>query len=182
MNADRRQFLQSAAVLAASVAITGSRAPSAALAAEPLFDPKFAWPQFLGPQRNGKSPERGLLDKWPEGGPKVLWRVPGGVGMSGIVIDNNKALTMIERAGKQQLICLSADKGEEQWAREIAPAYRNQMGNGARATPTIAADRVFVFSGEGILAAVDFRDGKLLWSKNLLEELKGTQAEYGMAC
>src|SRR6516162_8257959 len=33
------------------------------------------WPQFLGPNRNGSSPETGLLTTWPADGPKVLWKV-----------------------------------------------------------------------------------------------------------
>ena len=31
------------------------------------------WPQFLGPNRNSTSPEKGLLRSWPENGPEVLW-------------------------------------------------------------------------------------------------------------
>ena len=38
------------------------------------------WPQYLGPQRNGVSPETGLARSWPEGGPQVLWTVPLGKG------------------------------------------------------------------------------------------------------
>ena len=142
----------------------------------------FTWPQFLGPQRNGISAETGLLDKWPAGGPREVWRKPGGVGMSGFAISRGRAITMIEREGKQQMISLSAEKGAEQWLCPIAPAYKNQMGNGTRATPTIAGERVFVFSGEGVLAAVNLADGKLLWSKNVLSELNAAQADYGMAC
>lgn len=33
------------------------------------------WPQFLGPERNGISPQKGILRSWPEGGPEVLWTV-----------------------------------------------------------------------------------------------------------
>ncbi|WP_254509766.1 PQQ-binding-like beta-propeller repeat protein [Anatilimnocola floriformis] len=143
---------------------------------------KFDWPQFLGPRRNGISAETGLLDKWPTGGPREVWRKPGGVGMSGLAISRGRVITMIERGGQQQVAALSADQGTEQWLCPIAPAYKNQMGNGTRATPTIAGERVFVFSGEGILAAVNLADGKLLWSKNLLSELNTPQADYGMAC
>ena len=32
------------------------------------------WPQWLGPQRDGVWRETGLLEKFPKGGPKVLWR------------------------------------------------------------------------------------------------------------
>jgi outer membrane protein assembly factor BamB len=56
------------------------------------------------------------------------------------------------------------------------------MGDGPRATPTIAGDRVFVFTGEGVLATVNFQDGKLLWSVKPLSVHSGEEAEYGMAC
>ncbi|WP_425615365.1 PQQ-binding-like beta-propeller repeat protein [Anatilimnocola sp. NA78] len=145
-------------------------------------DPAAEWPQFLGPQRNGISQETGLLEKWPSGAPKVVWRQAGGVGMSGLAISRGRVLTIIERAGKQQLIALSADKGTELWAAELAPAFRNAMGNGTRATPTIDGDLVFAFTGEGLLVAVDFASGKPVWTKNTLSLLKSEQAEYGMAC
>ena len=63
----------------------------------------------------------------------------------------------------------------------VAPEYRNGMGNGPRATPAIAGDQVFVFTGEGILAALNLNDGKPSWSHNVVEDLAGEVAEYGMA-
>ena len=140
------------------------------------------WPQILGPQRNGLSAETGLLDRWPEQGPKVVWRAAGGVGMSGLAVSRGRVLTMVQREGKQWLVALNAQSGDSIWQTAIAPEYRNAMGNGPRATPTISGDQVFVFTGEGILAAVDFRDGKPHWSHNVIAKLSGKEAEYGMAC
>ena len=65
------------------------------------------WPQFLGPQRNGISDETGLLDSWPDGGPKKLWRVPGGVGMSGIVVSRGRMVTLLQKDGEQRLVSLA---------------------------------------------------------------------------
>ena len=79
-------------------------------------------------------------------------------------------------------ISLDAKSGEQIWQTPLAPEYRNAMGNGPRATPAIAGDHVFVFTGEGILSAHNFQDGKQLWSHNVLKELSGKEAEYGMAC
>ncbi|MEI6500752.1 MAG: hypothetical protein WCP21_06965, partial [Armatimonadota bacterium] len=31
------------------------------------------WPQFRGPNRDGKSAETGLLAQWPAEGPRLLW-------------------------------------------------------------------------------------------------------------
>lgn len=140
------------------------------------------WPQFLGPQRNGISSETGLIDTFPATGPKQVWRVPGGVGMAGLVVSRGKLVTTVQAEGSQLVAAFNAADGKSLWRTAIAPAYQNSMGPGTRATPTIAGDRVFAYSGEGILAALNFADGKLLWSKNLFDELGGNPPDYGMAC
>lgn len=139
------------------------------------------WASFLGPQRSGLSAETGLLKSWPEGGPKVVWRVPGGVGMSGISISRGLAVTLVQREGQQWLVALDALTGQQKWQQKLAPAYQNPMGNGPRATPAISADYIFAFTGEGILAAFDFASGKPLWSHHVVKDLGGKEAEYGMA-
>jgi outer membrane protein assembly factor BamB len=46
------------------------------------------WPAWRGPHRDGKSPDRGLLKSWPEGGPEKLWEVEGiGNGYSSVTLD-----------------------------------------------------------------------------------------------
>ena len=32
------------------------------------------WPTFLGPTRDSKSPETGILTSWPENGLRVVWQ------------------------------------------------------------------------------------------------------------
>lgn len=45
------------------------------------------WPQWRGPHRDGISPETGLLQSWPNGGPKLLWQVSGiGQGYSSPIV------------------------------------------------------------------------------------------------
>ena len=155
------------------------------LFSQPLMEAAEAtaeWPQFLGPNRNGLSTETGLVEAFPEGGPKIAWRMEGGVGMSGLSISQGHVVTMVQRKGKQRLVAFEAASGKPQWDTPIAPAYKNQMGDGPRATPAIAGERVFTFTGEGILAAVNLADGKLLWSREVLNELKINIADYGTAC
>src|SRR3954447_15043339 len=48
------------------------------------------WPQWLGPKRDGVWRETGVLEKFPEGGPKVLWRAKVGAGYSGPAVANGK--------------------------------------------------------------------------------------------
>ena len=43
------------------------------------------WPGWRGPNRDGKSPDKGLLKSWPADGPKHLWKVTGiGQGFSSV--------------------------------------------------------------------------------------------------
>jgi len=155
------------------------------LAPAQAFDPKrdgsSDWPQFLGPQRNGVSRETGLLKTWPVDGPKEVWRVKGGVGMSGISIVAGKLYTMVQKGGQQFAVALDQSSGKTVWQTSVAPSYENGMGNGPRATPAVFGKTVFTFSGEGFLTALDAERGSIIWSHNVVEELNGKPAEYGMA-
>jgi len=70
------------------------------------------WPHFLGPNRNGSSPEKGLLRQWPEEGPKVLWKVPvcKGYGTPAVF----KGEVFLLGAGRS-VRCLDAFTGESRW-------------------------------------------------------------------
>lgn len=141
------------------------------------------WPQFLGPNRNGISAEAGLIDTWPKGGLQEVWRVEaGGIGMSGIAVSRARALTMIQAEGQQHVLCLDARTGKAIWRTPIAPEYRNPQGDGPRATPTILGDAVYAYAGQGILVALRFDDGKMLWTRDCVKEFGGEPAEYGMSC
>jgi outer membrane protein assembly factor BamB len=140
------------------------------------------WPQFLGPDRNGVSAETGLISEWPAEGPKIVWRTPLGVSMSGIAIVGDRLYTMFQDDVKQFAVCLNANTGDEHWRTSFAPLYENGMGNGPRATPAVRGDTVVCFTGEGILAAFDAATGRQAWSVNVPESLGGAPADYGVSC
>lgn len=139
------------------------------------------WPQFLGQSRNGISTETGLIDSFASSGPKTRWRVPGGVGMSAVVVQEDYAITTWNADGKQLLVALDAESGKVKWQTDMGEAYENGMGNGPRATPTIARGNVFAYSGEGILIAAELNSGKLLWHKDVMKEMSAEPSEYGMS-
>ena len=66
LRASRRML--AAAALAAGLIGLGPSAGAASAA---------DWPQWRGPQRDGRSPDTGLLKKWPEGGPRLVWTATG---------------------------------------------------------------------------------------------------------
>ena len=92
------------------------------------------WPQFLGENRDGTSDETGLLDAFPDGGPEVVWRVPGGVGMSAVTVSGNLAMTTFNESGNQVLVAMDTKTGKRVWQTPIGRAYKNGQGDGPRAT------------------------------------------------
>lgn len=151
--------------------------PVSTLRAEPPV-----WPQFLGPQRNGIAPNEDLISSWPDDGPDVLWRARGGVGMSGVSVAGNRAITMWNSDSGQVIAALDAENGNLVWSTRVSANYENGMGDGPRATPTISDDHVFAFTGEGILACLTLSDGEIIWKKNVIAEAGTKPAEYGMSC
>ncbi len=140
------------------------------------------WAQFLGPDRNGVSRETTpLIDDFPVGGPKIAWKAPGGVGMSGIAVAGEFCFTLANRDGKQVLLALDRATGTARWSTALAPEYKNSMGDGPRATPTVRKDRIYAFTGEGVLSCHELLSGKTIWQRNLPEDLNSKPSEYGMS-
>ena len=69
----------------------------AAFAADPPSATEGSWPQWNGPNRDGRSPETGLLREWPKGGPEVVWKRKLGGGFSGIAVDAELRVVFPER-------------------------------------------------------------------------------------
>lgn len=140
------------------------------------------WTQFLGTHRNGVSAEKNLISAWPDDGPKIVWQTPLGVSMSSVVVSNGQAFTLFQDESDLYAVALNAATGKETWRTKFASAYENAMGNGPRATPTVADERLIVFTGEGILAAFNVNSGKEIWQVNVPSSIKGESSEYGMSC
>ncbi len=101
--------------------------------------------------------------------------------MSGIALEGRRAITLVERDGKQTALALDAGTGQELWNRPVTDEYENSMGSGPRATPTIAGEAIYVYTGEGVLAGLDQASGKIHWQHNVVKDFGGTVADYGMA-
>ena len=139
------------------------------------------WSQFLGPNRNGTASESGLIDSFDDRSLKVVWRVPGGVGMSAVAVAGQYAVTMWNTDDQQLLVALDAKTGETRWATPLAPPYENSMGDGPRATPTIVGDVVYAYTGEGVLVAAKLESGEVLWQTDPVRENRVMPSEYGMS-
>ena len=113
-----------------------------------LFRPGFAqnWQQWGGPNGNFKVATKGLADKWPDGGPKHLWKRPLGEGYSSILYKDGMLFTLYGEDSSEVIISLDAQTGRTNWehryTREFWPEMRQHFGPGPNASPVIIDDRL----------------------------------------
>ncbi|MGE3803973.1 MAG: PQQ-binding-like beta-propeller repeat protein [Gemmataceae bacterium] len=128
------------------------------------------WPQWRGPNRDGLSTEKGLLQQWPKDGPKLLWSASGlGSGYSSIVVAGDKIFTMGDRDKKMWLIALNRADGNELWAAEVGKPW----SDGPRCTPTVHDGLVYAIGPHGDLLCAEAANGKEVWRKNLGKDFNG---------
>jgi outer membrane protein assembly factor BamB len=145
-----------------------------AVAAEP------SWPRFRGAGRDNLSTETGLLNRWPDGGPKLVWKARGvGHGYSTVAIAGGLIYTTGNVEGKTLISALDM-AGKVRWRVENGPSWDEPMG-GTRGTPTINGDRLYHENAHGDVVCLDAKTGKWIWGLNILEEFGGTNIRWGLA-
>ncbi len=131
------------------------------------------WPQYLGPDRNSVSPEKGILRSWPENGPEVLWTVPVGRGYGGPAIKDNKVY-LLDRDDEvgDNLRCFNLADGKELW-HYAYDAPGSVMFPGSRSVPTVDGAHVYTCGHNGDLCCVDVNTHKLVWKANIWTDFGG---------
>ncbi|NUN95185.1 MAG: PQQ-binding-like beta-propeller repeat protein [Candidatus Omnitrophica bacterium] len=141
------------------------------------------WPQFLGPNRDGISPETGWKAEWPEEGPPILWRAGVGTGYSSVAVVGERAYTMGNVGGQETVYCLDANTGEVVWKHSYpADLYALYNDGGPACTPLIAGDSVYTLGRGGVALRLNRESGKVEWQKNLPKEFSLEVEDFGISC
>jgi len=176
---------------AASESPAGSSAESAesAVAAELKLVPRLGkrklgsdWPWFLGPTRDSKSTETGLVTPWPKDGPRIVWQRPLSEGYGIGSVSRGRFLQFDRAQDKAVLLCLNAETGEELWRFEYDTDYSDLYGynGGPRTSPVVEGDRVYIFGVEGWLHCLSLVDGTVRWKVNTAREFSVVQNFFGV--
>jgi outer membrane protein assembly factor BamB len=140
------------------------------------------WLQYRGPNRDGVSHETGLLQQWPQGGPRLLWTYENaGVGYSGPAIVGDRLYMAGGRGDAEFVFALdlktaAGQTPKEVWSAKLGPLFTwkgNNWNAGPNATPTLSGDLLFALGGGGDLVCVEPDTGKVRWRKHLPRELGG---------
>ncbi len=156
------------------------------------------WPQWMGPQRDAVWREQGIVETFPTNGPIVRWRVAVERGYCGPAVVADK-LYMMDRipgpkyerkpgdktipalAGNERVLCLNANTGEKIWQHEYDCPYRIGYPSGPRATPVVAAGKVFTLGAMGDLLCLNSVKGGVVWERHLLKDYALEPPTWGFA-
>ncbi|HEV3003675.1 MAG TPA: PQQ-binding-like beta-propeller repeat protein [Pirellulales bacterium] len=143
------------------------------------------WPQWRGPERSGLSRETGLLRKWPEAGPKLLWQVNDvGNGYSTPAVVGDRIYLLGNEGLENEFVeALAVSDGKKVWSTPIGKVGPNQGPQypGARSTPTVDGQWLFALGSDGDLVCLETAKGSLRWQKNLRSEFGGKPGAWAYA-
>jgi outer membrane protein assembly factor BamB len=146
---------------------------------------KANWPQWRGPNRDDLSPDTGLLQAWPRGGPPLLWQAKGaGRGYASLAIAAGRIYTMgdgpsINGDQDEYVVCFDAADGKSVWKAKLGPAWNSGQPNwqSSRSTPTVDGELLFTLTAQGNLVCLETATGKECWRKSLTKDFGGRKGD-----
>jgi outer membrane protein assembly factor BamB len=137
------------------------------------------WPQWLGPNRDGSSPEK--VSPWKEA-PKEVWRVELDQGFSAPVVADGRVFihARVKDKEEEEVLALDARTGKQLWRASYARArFTSMLGNGPRATPTVVLGKVYTLGITGVLSCFEAASGKKLWQVDTVKKFQAAQPRFG---
>jgi len=145
-----------------------------------IASPEQGWPQWRGPRRDGISAETGLLSNWPQGGPKLLWKVGGlGTGWSSPVVVGEQLYVTGDVDDDLVVFAFDTD-GNPLWRTGNGKAWKGSYP-GARASCALSAGRVYQMNAHGRLACLDATSGDEIWAVDVLQRFDAENITWALS-
>ena len=157
-------------------------APVVAGAVRAVAPPRGYWPDFRGPDRDGRYVETAIRTDWPREGLPRLWRQPAGLGYASFVVADGRAFTIEQRRQQEVVAAYDVQTGREVWTNGWEGEFIEGMGgDGPRATPTYHDGRIYALGALGELRCLIARTGAIVWRRNILVENDAPNLTWGMS-
>jgi outer membrane protein assembly factor BamB len=168
---------------AAAAVVPSTSAASADVAtAAPAAAPASAWPDFRGPNRDGRYDTGLIRVDWPKDGLPLLWKQPVGLGYASFVVAGGRAFTIEQRRRQEVASAYDVETGRELWTNGWDAEFIESLGgNGPRATPTFHDGRLYVLGAAGEFRCLNAATGAVIWRRNILDENGASNLDWGMA-
>ena len=145
-----------------------------------VASPEPGWPQWRGPRRDGISDEKGLLSSWPQGGPKLLWKIDGlGNGWSSPIIVGQR-LYITGDVGEDLAVFAFDFSGTLQWQAKNGRAWKGPYP-GARACCAFSEGRLYHLNAHGRIACLDAASSEELWAVDILKRFEAKNITWALS-
>jgi outer membrane protein assembly factor BamB len=130
--------------------------------------PAQDWPQWRGPNRDGKTSGFMAPQQWPAE-LKQQWKATVGLGCATPALVGDKLYAFARQGGDEVVLCLNASDGKELWqdkyaAQEVTGAAGRHPG--PRSSPAVVNGKVVTLGVGGVVSCLDAATGKVLWRKD----------------
>jgi len=150
------------------------------------------WPQWRGPDRDAIWHEAGLLQSFPPGGLKILWRAPVGAGFSSPCVAQGRVYvtdSQVTRTNAHENVrCFDGTTGKPSWIHTQSVEYPEWARNpdqpaGPVSTPVVAHGKIYTLGRISDLVCLDAVTGRLLWHDELPKQFQTTNTDLrGFNC
>ena len=139
--------------------------------------------QWRGPNRDGIYPDKNLLKQWPADGPKMLWSFEGlGTGQGSVAVANERVyITGIpDTLTAEGFLFVFDIAGKMLWKKSYGKDWTG-IFPGARSTPTVINDLIYLESGNGNVQCLNAKTGDKVWSIDFFKDLLCDSVQFGFS-
>ena len=143
------------------------------------------WPQWRGPQRDGKVAAEHVPAAWPAK-PTVKWTQRVGEGYSTPVVSGGRLFVHSRQDPEEVVTALDLATGKPVWSAKYQASfnknkYANNMSKGPFSTPLVANGHLYTLGTSAVLSAFDEKTGTLKWRKDWSKEIDTSKLFTGTA-
>jgi outer membrane protein assembly factor BamB len=135
------------------------------------------WPQWRGPNRDGRAASTETAPAALPTNPKIVWKTTLGFGVDSPVVSGGKVFILNEEKGREVVRAFDAADGKPIWFADLDEAFKDSQAGGRagpRCTAVVDGDRVYVQSCRGTLKCLSAADGKEVWGVNYTKDFGAT--------
>jgi outer membrane protein assembly factor BamB len=147
------------------------------------FSTSSAQSQWRGPNHDGIYPEKNLLKQWPVEGPKMLWSYEGlGTGQSSVALSKDMVYVtgIPDTLTSEGFLFAFSKQGKLLWKKSYGKDWVS-IFPGARSTPTLVDDLIYLENGNGGVDCLKAKDGEKVWNVDFFKDFQCDSVQFGFS-